>query len=127
MDSGDCSPPPGSLCVDQTVIYDLYCPVPDVVHPLHPQHLILRLELFGDALTLCHLFYQQEHLLRRLLVDVVKVGIQPAAGQQFRVQGFALCFDVLQVPPAPNTDRFLLLSRYCQIGETIVAPQFVPS
>ena len=26
MDSGDCSPPPGSLCVDQTVIYDLYCP-----------------------------------------------------------------------------------------------------
>lgn len=88
MDSGDCSPPPGSLCVDQTVIYDLYCPVPDVVHPLHPQHLILRLELFGDALTLCHLFYQQEHLLRRLLVDVVKVGIQPAAGQQFRVQGF---------------------------------------
>ncbi len=109
------------------MIYDLYCPVPDVVHPLHPQHLILRLELFGDALTLCHLFYQQEHLLRRLLVDVVKVGIQPAAGQQFRVQGFALCFDVLQVPPAPNTDRFLLLSRYCQIGETIVAPQFVPS
>lgn len=78
MDSGDCSPPPGSLCVDQTVIYDLYCPVPDVVYPLHPQHLLLRLELFGDALTLCHLFYQQEHLLRRLLVDVVKVGIQPA-------------------------------------------------
>ena len=67
MDSGDCSPPPGSLCVDQTVIYDLYCPVPDVVHPLHPQHLILRLELFGDALTLCHLFYQQEHLLLQLV------------------------------------------------------------
>lgn len=31
------------------MIYDLYCPVPNIVHALHPQHLILRLELFGAS------------------------------------------------------------------------------
>jgi|GEM_PF-4906086 len=58
---GDRSPPPVTLCVDQLVIYDLHCPVPDVVHSLHPQHLILCFELFGDAFALCHLLRQQEH------------------------------------------------------------------
>ena len=72
---GDCSPPPVTLCIDQLVIYDLYCPVPDVVHPLHPQHLILCFELFCHALTLCHLLCQQKHLLLRLFVDVGQIGI----------------------------------------------------
>ncbi len=49
MDSGDCSPLPNTLCVDQIVVYDLYCPVPDVVHPLYPLHLIVCFEFFGDA------------------------------------------------------------------------------
>ena len=46
---GDRSPPPVTLCVDQLVIYNLYCPVPDVVHLLHPLHLIVCFEFFGDA------------------------------------------------------------------------------
>ena len=33
------------------MVYDFHCPVPDVVHPLHPQHLILCFELFGRTLT----------------------------------------------------------------------------
>ena len=102
---GDYFPPPDTLCVDQIVINDLHCPVPDVVHALHPQNLILCLELFADVLTLGHLRYQQAHLRRRLFVDVGKLCIQPAAGQQLRVQGFALSFVVLQVPPSPDADR----------------------
>ena len=94
MGSEDCSPLPDTLCVDQIVIHDLCCPVSDIVHKLHPQHLIPRLELFGDAFTIRHLLHQQEHLLRRLLVDFGQIGIQPAAGQQLRVQGFTLLFDV---------------------------------
>ena len=85
MDSGYCSPPPNNLCVDQLMVYDCHCPIPDVVHALYPQHLILCFELFSDALTLCNLLCQQEHLLRRLFVDVSKVGIQPAADQQLRI------------------------------------------
>ena len=43
-------------CVDQIVVHHFCCPVSDAVHPLSPQHLILGLELFGDALTGGHLF-----------------------------------------------------------------------
>ena len=63
------------------MIYILHCSVPDIVHPLYPKHLILCFALFSDALTLGHLLCQQEHLLRRLFVDVGKVGIQLTAGQ----------------------------------------------
>lgn len=108
------------------MVYDFHCPVPDVVRLLHPQHLILRFELFVHALPLCHLLCQQEHLLCGLLVDVGKVGIQPAAGQQLRVQGFALGLDVPQVPLSPNADKPFFLSRYCQAGDVIVASQLIP-
>lgn len=63
------------------MIHDLHCSVPDVVHPLHAQHLTLRFELLGDTLTLGHLHYQQADLPRCLFIDVGKVYIQPAAGQ----------------------------------------------
>ena len=86
------------------MLYNLHCPIPDVVHALYPQHLILRFELFGDTLTLSHLLCQQGHLFLCLLIDVGKVGVQPAAGQQLRVQGFTLLLDVSQVPLAPNPD-----------------------
>ena len=82
---GDFSLPPGTLCINQIVVHDFSCPIPDTVHPLHPQHLILCLELFGDTLTLCHLLCQQEHLFLCLIVDVSKIGIQPATGQQLCV------------------------------------------
>jgi hypothetical protein len=108
------------------VIYNLYCPVLDVVYPLHPQHLILCLELFGDALTLGYLLYQQEHLLRRLFVYVCQIGIQSAAGQKLRVQGFALGLDEPQVSLSPNADGPFILNRYCQAGNVIIAPQLVP-
>ena len=86
------------------MIYNLHCPIPDIVHPPYPQHLILSFELLGHALTLRHLLCQQEHLLCGLLVDVGKIGIQPAGGQQLRVQGFSLRLDVPQVPLSPNAD-----------------------
>ena len=48
-DGGDRSPPPVTLRVDQLMVYNFHCPVPDVVHPLHPLHLIVCFEFFGDA------------------------------------------------------------------------------
>ena len=76
---------PLCLIIDQFTIDYFHCSIPDTVHPLHPQHLILCLELFGDTLTLCHLLCQQEHLFLCLIVDVSKIGIQPATGQQLCV------------------------------------------
>jgi len=108
------------------MIYDFHCPVTDVVHPLHPQHLILCFELFCDALTLGYLLYQQEHFFLSLFIDVGKVGIQSAAGQKLRVQGFSLRLDVPQVPSSPNADRSFILGRYYQAWDIIVTLHFVP-
>ena len=36
-----------TLCVNQLMIYDFHSPISDVVHPLHPQRLIIGLELFA--------------------------------------------------------------------------------
>ena len=35
------------LYINQLCINDFRCTVADIVHTLHPQHLIFRLELFG--------------------------------------------------------------------------------
>ena len=86
------------------MVYDFRCPVTDVVHALYPLHLIPCFKLFGDALLHGHLLCQLEHLLLRLFIDVGKVGIQPAANQQLRIQGLALLLDISQVPLPPNTN-----------------------
>ena len=84
---GDRSPQPISLCVDQILVYDFHCPVPDVVHPLYPKHLIM-----GFALRL----------------DVPQVPLSPK-GRIF----FSLCFIVLSqkrnlaLPAAIRGERVL--------------------
>lgn len=65
-----------TLCVDQVVVHHLHGLIPDVVHPLHPEHLILGLEPLGDALTGGKLFYQlKEHSLS-LIVQIGKIAVQ---------------------------------------------------
>ena len=98
------------------MVYDLHCSISDAVHSLYPQHLILCFELFGDALTLCHLLCQQEYLLRRLFAYVGQIGIQSATGQKLHVQGFSLRLDVPQVPLSPYPDRLFLYGGYSQTG-----------
>ena len=88
------------------MVYDLQGPVPDVVHSLHPQHLILCFEQFGDALTIRHLLCQQEHLLRGMFVDVGKVCIQLPAGQlvsssMYRALRSALMYRRCRCPQIP--------------------------
>lgn len=71
-------PPLDTLCVDQKVVHYLHSSIPDVVHLLHPQYLILSLELFCDVLTGGHLFYPlKEHILC-LLVQISQITVQLA-------------------------------------------------
>lgn len=117
---------PLCLIIDQFTIDYFHCSIPDTVHTLHPQHLILCFELFCHALTLCHLLCQQEHLLRRLFVDVGKICIQSAAGQKLRVQGFSFRRDVPQVPLPSNANRFFFFGWYCQAWNVVISLQLVP-
>ena len=50
------------------MVYDFHCPVTNTIHSLYPEHLILGLELFGDALTDGNLLYQLKKHSLRLLV-----------------------------------------------------------
>ena len=57
---------PRFLCIYQFIVYNLYSSVSDTVHPNNPFHLINGFELFGYALTLCHLFYKSRKLVNTL-------------------------------------------------------------
>ena len=70
------------LFINQLAIYYLSRSATNVVHLLCPLHLIVRLELFGNTITLCHLVNQlQEHILR-LSVYVCEVIAQYTFRQQ---------------------------------------------
>lgn len=43
------------LGVNQFIQNNLICPIPNAVHPGYPFHLILRFQLFRNALLLCQL------------------------------------------------------------------------
>ena len=46
------------LVINYIVIYDFCGSAANVIHPSNPLHLVIRLEFFGYALTLRHLFYE---------------------------------------------------------------------
>ena len=50
----------------------------NVIHPSNPLHLIVCFELFGHALTLCHLFYEPKKHILSLIVYIGKVSVQLA-------------------------------------------------
>ena len=120
---GDCSPPHDTLCVDQIMIYKLHRSVPDVVHPLRPQHLILRLELLSDTLTGGHLFYQLKKHVFRLIVQIGKIPVQLAGDLQPCVQRLAVLSEMPQVPLAPNADGAPTFIGELQRGNILIIRQ----
>ena len=63
------------LGVNKISVHDLGGSVADVVHSTNPRHLIIRFELFGHTLTLCHLFHQPRKHFFRLSVNISKVTV----------------------------------------------------
>ena len=97
---GDFSLPPGTLCINQIVVHNLHSSIPNVVHSLYPQHLILDLKLFCDAFTGCHLLNQLKKHCLGLLVQIGKISVQRAGGQQLRVQRLTVLPEIPQMPLA---------------------------
>ena len=91
----------------QIVVYNFCGSAADIVHFLHPLHLIFRFERFGYALTLCHLLYELRKHFVCLLVDVGKVSVHLAACQQIEIKDLAILLDIPQMPLTPNADRLL--------------------
>ena len=93
---------------------------------LYPQHLILGFELFGDALTEGHLFYQLKKHSLRLLVQISQITVQLAGDLQLCVQRLAVLSEIPQVPLAPNADGVLFFVWHSQAREIIVFVKLVP-
>ena len=92
------------LCVDQIVVHHLHSPIPDVVHPLYPLHLILGLDLFGDALTDSHLLYQLKKHGLCLIVQIGKITVQLAGDLQLCVQRLSMLTEIPQMPLPSKKD-----------------------
>ena len=122
---GDFSLPPGTLCINQIVVHNLHSSIPNVVHSLYPQHLILGLELFCDAFTGRHLLYQLKKHSFSLFVQIGKISVQRAGGQQLRVQRLAVLPEIPQMPLTPSADGPLFFSGQPQTGNEIIALQLI--
>ena len=76
----------------------------DVVHPLHPHHLIFRFECFRYTLFFGKLFYQPGKHCFCLLVEVSEVIVQLAGSQQLGIQTNLVLANMPQVSLSPNAD-----------------------
>ena len=90
------------LCVYQIMVYYLLGPVSDVVHALHPQHLILRFVRFCNALCYCHLINQSKEHLPRLIVQFGEITVQLAGSQQFRIHHLSMLPENPKAPLPPK-------------------------
>ena len=83
------------LCVDQVVQHRLLGALPDVVHSLNPEHLILGFHLLGHFLGLCHLQDHRFALLLRCPIDLDQVFCQAVRQKQRVVKALPILFQEL--------------------------------
>ena len=120
------SSPPDTLSVNQIFVYYFRCLIPNVIHLLHPKHLILSLEVFGNILTLGKLFYQLKKHSFRLFVQIAKITVQFIVNQQLCVQRLVVLPEISQMPLAPYADGFPLFIGELQTESVIIILQRVP-
>lgn len=80
----------------------------DAVQLPHPLHRIGCFQLLGHTFALCHLLYKTlEHFLS-LSVDVNKVAVQLAAGQQIAIEYTMMFLEIpkMALTPYPNICLF---------------------
>ena len=74
------------LGIDEIVQDDFACPIPNAVHPGNPFHLILRFQLFRNALLLCQPRNKLLFHFLRLTVNFFQVGIECPFHQHSRIK-----------------------------------------
>ena len=95
--------------VDQFIADDLFCSVGDVIHPPYPLHLIFGFELFGDAFFFGDLFDQAIIHHGCILVDVGKVIVEFALGQQVVIKDSVMVLQIASAALSHLSVRSVLL------------------
>ena len=67
--------------IDEFIIDNFLCSVVDIVHFMHPQHLIIRFELFGYAFLFGELFHKPIKHFIRFFVNICEIGGELTARQ----------------------------------------------
>lgn len=105
--------------------YDLNSSISYAVHSADPSHLVGGFQLLRYALRRSHLTYQLfEHFLS-LSVDVNKVAVQLAAGQQVGIAYTVMFLEIPKMALSPYPDICLFFFRQFQTRQVIIALQFV--
>ena len=95
------------LCEYQFTHYCFFGRATNVVHHLHPPHLIGCLEVFVDALSLDKLYRQRGQHFVCLFVDLGKVGVEPPFTEQGGVPSSTVLLEVVDVHPSVFADWLL--------------------
>ena len=101
-----------TLCIYDFLVHHLHHACPDIIHLANPCHLVGSFQRLGNALDSGYLLNGSVQHFLRLLVNIGKVAVQPAAEQQTGVAGLAVFFDVSQMPLSPQADGLFFLCWY---------------
>lgn len=82
------------LVINYIVIYDFCGSAADVIHPNNPLNLIICFELFSNALTFCHLFYESKKHILSSFVNVREITVQLTACQQIDISHLVILLDM---------------------------------
>ena len=109
------------LFANYIVIYNFRCTITDIVHFLNPQHHIGCFKFLSYIFSFGEVFYQLEEHFLRLTVNVGKVAVQPAAGEQGDIGCPAMLLQIAPVALSPHADG-LLLHLVCLCNQIIDLP-----
>jgi len=69
-------------------IYNFVNPLSNVIHPMHPFHLILCLKLFGDTFPFSILFYQPKKECLCFFLYISEMGVELAGSEEIAIENF---------------------------------------
>ena len=79
----------------------------NIVHHLYPPHLVGRLEVFINALSLGKLYCQRGQHFVCLFVDLGEVGVEPSFTEQGRLPSTTVLLEIVEVHLSVFTDWLL--------------------
>ena len=107
------------LCEYQCTHYGFFGRAANVVHHLYPPHLVGRLEVFVDALSLGKFYCQRGQHFLCLFVDLGKVGVESSFTEQGGVPSATVLLEVVEVHPSVFADG--LLFGKLHVGNEVAA------
>ena len=113
------------LCEYQFTHYVFFGRAVNIVHHLHPTHLISCLEVFVNALSIGKLYCQRGQHFLCLFIHVGKVGVEPSFTEQGEVASATVLLEIVEVHLSVFADG-LLFGKLHVGNEAAFSSRYVP-